>query len=521
MRRFVVGLLVLVSALALVGASTSLWTRRHVVNTDVFVAGSQKVITDPTVQARIQSQVVDVVMTNPDVQRAIDEVVAQLPPRLQAFRPTVADGARNLLNDGVHTILTAPAFSSLTSAALRSAQTQLINGQPVEFTLGQAKALVPPQDLTGLAGQVLTLIPDDVGITVLTKQQTPQVYTAIDTVKVLWLWLGLAALAALAGALVMSRRRQKTLRAWSVTTGVTGLLLVLTFAIARTPLLNNVKPVNVDVADAVYQGVTGSLRSWTLWLVLIMFGIMVVTLLWGRIGILPALGRGYHAVRDQAAQYRKERASAPAASGTDGTPAQAPAQSWPRRLAAGTRALVDSLNLPERLHALAEFLHRNLRLARWAGVAAGALILLLWPSPTLSVLIWVAAFVALYLGLIELVLTVTARAPGAPHVAIAATGSGSAATAPAPTPIQSTPPGPPGAEPPPVATVGSGTAESIAPTVPAQSTGEASHHLAMPTPEDLSALGSRLDMLMRLGDARTAGVLTDDEFAREKAQLLR
>jgi hypothetical protein len=29
-------------------------------------------------------------------------------------------------------------------------------------------------------------------------------------------------------------------------------------------------------------------------------------------------------------------------------------------------------------------------------------------------------------------------------------------------------------------------------------------------------MGSRLDLLMRLGEARTAGVLTDDEFAQQK-----
>ena len=38
--------------------------------------------------------------------------------------------------------------------------------------------------------------------------------------------------------------------------------------------------------------------------------------------------------------------------------------------------------------------------------------------------------------------------------------------------------------------------------------------------ENLSAMGSRLDLLMRLGEARTAGVLTDDEFTHEKTHLL-
>jgi hypothetical protein len=40
------------------------------------------------------------------------------------------------------------------------------------------------------------------------------------------------------------------------------------------------------------------------------------------------------------------------------------------------------------------------------------------------------------------------------------------------------------------------------------------------TPEGISAMSSKLDLLMRLGDARTAGVLTDEEFTSQKTQLL-
>jgi hypothetical protein len=41
----------------------------------------------------------------------------------------------------------------------------------------------------------------------------------------------------------------------------------------------------------------------------------------------------------------------------------------------------------------------------------------------------------------------------------------------------------------------------------------------MPTPEVMSRLSGRLDLLVRLGAARDAGVLTEDEFAREKSWL--
>ena len=521
MRRFFVGLLILISAVCLVASSTSLWTRRHVVNTEVFVAGAERVIAEPAVQARIETLVVTQTLANPDVQQAVDQAVAVLPPRLQAFRPSIEDGIGTVLGRGVHAILNSPQFDNLTSAALTTVQTQLINGQPVQFTLGQAKARVPPENQTGLAWQVLNFIPSDVGITILTPQQAPQVYTALDLLKSLWLWTGLVAFGLFAGALALSRRRLKTLRAWAVTTAVIGLLLVAAFALARGPILTSVKPVNADAAAAIYDGVTASLRSWTLWLVLIAVGIVVVTLLWGRVGIIPAIRRGWHAGRDRVARLRAERAAATEAGPGAPEPERA-AESWPRRTAAATRAFVDGLNLPERLGALAAFLRRNLREARWIGVAIGAIVLLLWPSPTLSVLIWVAALVALYIGVIELVLTVATPAPvvaaGEPaELSEATVAGGNRAAAPAATtalPPQAAAAAPPlltAPAPPPTAAAvldAPGGAATAPPRRP------------RPTAEEISAMGTRIDLLMRLNDAHTAGALTDEEFAREKAQLL-
>lgn len=482
MRRLVVGLLVIVSALAMVAASTSLWTRRHIVNTDVFVAGVQRIVTDPTVSAAVETQVVDVIMARPEVGQALDEAVTLLPPRLQQFRPAIEDGARSLLTQGVRLILTSPQFETLTSAAVRNAQTQLVNGQPVEFTLGQAKALVPASARDGLAGQVLNLLPDNVGFTVLTPQQAPRLYTAIDWLKTLWLWVGLVSLALLVGALVVSTRPKRTLRAWAVTTGVLGVLLVLVMRAFRGPLLGQVQPANAAAVDAVYQGITASLRSWTLWLVLIMAGIVAVTLLWGRIGIVPATRRGWASAKAAAARHRAERAARAAAG--------EPVPSWGHRLVDGTRSFVDGLGLPERLARLAAFLRRNLRLVRWSGVAVGALVLLFWPEPSLSVVIWVAAFVALYIGLVEVVLALGAREPGEAEAE---------AVAPVAAPV-----------------------DPVEPVVQATAPHDGNGSATVPvlTPEGATAMGSRLDLLIRLGDARTAGVLTEEEFTREKALLL-
>ena len=353
MRRFTVGLLIVVSAVCLVLSSTSLWTRRHVVNTDVFIAGGQAILADPAVQGAIDAKVVDTIMVNPEVNGAVNDVVALLPPRLQRFKPALEDEARDLLSSGVHAVLTSDRFSLLTETALRSVQTQLLAGQPVRFTLGQAKARIPQQDRTGLAGEVINLIPDDVGFTVLTPQQAPQLYTAIDLLKTLWLWVGLLGLAALIGALVISRRRRRTLRAWSVTTAVLGLLLVIAMRVAQGPLLIHVKPANAAAATAIYEGVTASLRAWTLWFVAIPAVVLVFTLLWGRLGIIPGIRRGYRAAVEQVRSRREahELAQDAAIDGTD----PRPAESWTHRVAADTRTFIDGVGMSSWLDRLGGF----------------------------------------------------------------------------------------------------------------------------------------------------------------------
>jgi hypothetical protein len=40
------------------------------------------------------------------------------------------------------------------------------------------------------------------------------------------------------------------------------------------------------------------------------------------------------------------------------------------------------------------------------------------------------------------------------------------------------------------------------------------------TPQAITTLSGRLDLLVRLGAAHDSGVLTDDEFRREKERLL-
>jgi hypothetical protein len=525
MRRFVAGLLIIISTVSLLLASTSLWTRRNVVNTQVFVSNVDTIVDLPEVEARVNQRVTDTVMANPRVQQAIQDAIDALPPRLQTFGSTLEDGVRSLVAAGVGRLLTNDPFRPITNAALTSAHDQLVNGQPVRFTLGQAKDRVPASARDGLAGQVLDLLPNDVGITILTPADAPQVYNAVDLLKSVWWWLGLVAIATLAGALGVSRHRRGTLRAWAITSTVLVLLALVALRVLRGRLVVQAKPENRDALGAVYDTLAGSLRSWTLWLLAAALLVLVLTLVWGRTGVVAAVRRGAASAR---AQMQRRREAAPAAqlatadaTAEDGgaTPVAGPVvhEPWTRRVAESTRAFAEGLELPERTAELGAVVRAHRSQARWSGIAVGAVILLFWPQPTLSVLIWIVALVALWLGALEwlqdrapeqdaadaAVRTATGAAPEAPGLAeLSPAGQGADRAVPNGVPVASP-------------TVG--TADRAVPPAPREPEPLISPAL---TPATITTLNERLDLLVRLGEARDGGILSEEEFDREKSRLL-
>jgi hypothetical protein len=405
-------------------------------------------------------------------------------------------------------LLTNDPFRPLTTAALTSAHDQLVNGQPVEFTLGQAKNLVPDSARDGIAGQVLDLIPNNVGVTILTPADAPQVYTAIDLLKSVWWWVGILALGTLAGALGVSRRRRATLRAWAVTTTVLTLLVLIALRVARGVLLPQARPENRDAVGAMYDVLAGSLRSWTLWLLAIALLVLVLTLVWGRLGLVAGVRRGVATARTQV-RVRQEARAARAVSAEPGGEITGPAakEPWTTRLTAWTRAFSDGLDLPDRAARLGAVVRDHRDPARWAGIAVGAVVLLFWPAPTLSVLIWIVALVALYLGALA---WLENRVPEE-------TAATPATVLPAPRHALNDVPGatPVGSATEPVTTAG----ETRSTPVPEPRASEPLVPVAL-TPEAISTLTGRLDLLVRLGAARDSGVLTDDEFRHEKDRLL-
>jgi hypothetical protein len=272
------------------------------------------------------------------------------------------------------------------------------------------------------------------------------------------------------------------------------------------------QPDNRDAVGAIYDSLAMNLRAWTLWQLAATLLVLTLTLVWGRLGIVAGVRRGVASARDRTRRRREEAAMAQVtAEGTEVTTPVA-GESWTQRVAAGTRAFAEGLELPERTASLGAYVRDHFTIARWTGIAVGAVVLLFWPDPTLSVLIWIAALVGLWLGALEWLLSRApeqAAADGEPRPGEVAQVSADGSTPPVGASGRSVPDGAAGG---PLA-----VPERTVPPAP-----RAPEPLvpAALTPAAMSALNDRLDLLIRLGAARDGGVLSEEEFGREKSRLL-
>jgi hypothetical protein len=314
-----------------------------------------------------------------------------------------------------------------------------------------------------------------------------------------------------------------------VTTSVLAFLTLITLRVARGSVLVQVKAENRDAVGAVYDVLAGSLRMWTLWLLAIALFIVAETIIWGRLGLVAGVRRGYRAAREQVHSRRaaREVATAPGPEGAEGAVAvqTLPPDPWYRRVAVGTRAFVGSLELSRRSARLGGYVRDHFEAARWVGIVLGVFILLIWPSPTLTVLIWIGAVVALWIGALVWLRNQATEEEATEEEATEeeATEEEAAADHQGPATV-------------PTVTAGNGAMPEAAPLPLARTPMDGgtpaapmarrpdgpARELDEPvlSPEVLSSLSGRLDLLVRLGQAHDVGVLTDEEFSREKRRLL-
>jgi putative oligomerization/nucleic acid binding protein len=153
-RRTVKGLVILGSILAFLSVF-AIWTERQALNTDDWVSTSDRLIQNPTIRTAVGDYLVDQLYENVDVEAELEEI---LPGDTKDLAGPAAGGLRQVAGSGAEKVLESSTAQSLWEDANRSAHEQLVavledKGDAVSTSEGNV-SLNLGSLLTNLAGQV-------------------------------------------------------------------------------------------------------------------------------------------------------------------------------------------------------------------------------------------------------------------------------------------------------------------------------------------------------------------------------
>lgn len=153
-RRTVKGLVILGSVLAFLSVF-AIWTERQALNTDDWVSTSDRLIQNPTIRAAVGNYLVDQLYENVDVEAELKDI---LPGDTKELAGPAAGGLRQVAGTGAEKVLETSTAQSLWEDANRSAHEQLVSvledkGEAVSTSEGNV-SLNLGSLLTNLAEQV-------------------------------------------------------------------------------------------------------------------------------------------------------------------------------------------------------------------------------------------------------------------------------------------------------------------------------------------------------------------------------
>jgi hypothetical protein len=156
-RRTVKGLIVLGSLFAFLSVF-AIWTERQALNTDEWVNTSGRLIQNQTIRAAIGEYMVEQIYENVDVEKKVEEALEAVSGNFKEFAGPAASGARQVAGPVVETVLETGTAQSLWETANRTAHEQLLavlenKKEAVDTANGEVKLNLGSL-LTNLAGQV-------------------------------------------------------------------------------------------------------------------------------------------------------------------------------------------------------------------------------------------------------------------------------------------------------------------------------------------------------------------------------
>jgi hypothetical protein len=245
MRGFLAGVLVAAGLVLLPLADLGVWSQRSLLSTSGFTDLSTDVLREP------------------DVRQALAErLVEELERRESRLR-----AGRAVLMASVREVTGSQPFESLFRSAVGDMHAQLERGDDqlslnLDAALPLVRARVSTVDVR--LGDLVPEAADLPSITVVTRDDVPELWEAVQIVRRAALAFPLAAIAVFAVAVVLARRRGVMLAVIGIGTIAVALLIVAVLRLGQDPLSDVAgSQISVEAFDAGYDVVAGSLVNQT------------------------------------------------------------------------------------------------------------------------------------------------------------------------------------------------------------------------------------------------------------------
>jgi hypothetical protein len=279
--------LVGVACLLALVVSMSVWVNRQLLDTDVWVDQSARMLQNEDVRHAVALRLVDAAYSQGDVENRLEQV---LPPRLEGLAPQISGALRPAAVDAAEMLLERPRVQALWEEANRVAHSRVVSilegnegrivttgGGNVELQVGQIVSRLRAE--LGLTGD--GRVPPDASITIMQSDDLKAAQTYVQVIKVVSVFASILVVALLALAVWLaegSRRNVVRAAAWGLL--AVGLILLVVRRLAGDAVIDAIAtPQGEPAAREVWTLSTSLLRDLGLELV----AIGIVGLLWALI----------------------------------------------------------------------------------------------------------------------------------------------------------------------------------------------------------------------------------------------
>lgn len=291
-RRILAVVLVVFAAVLAPLTITAYWIHDRIMSTDGYVETVAPLADNKDITDAIATRVVDTLFERADVQKRITEV---LPGPVDALGRTFSNSLRNLATNQTESFLESDTFRNLWVDANRIAHEQVVamftgkddavsaNDNKVVLDLGVVADKVRQRLVdrgVGILNRVK--IPDDaVTVTLFQSDEIPRLKTLFrvldDAATVLPILLFLS----IAGAIALSVRRRRTVIELAVSISAASALLLAAIHILERQYQSAVSnsDLNPDAAKAVFDTLVNALEDWAWWAMLLALVVAIVALI--------------------------------------------------------------------------------------------------------------------------------------------------------------------------------------------------------------------------------------------------